>query len=176
MKPFLLISTRDNDRAALAEYASVARHAGLDPDDLVHVRLEAAPLTDFDLNLDAFAGIFLGGSSFNVSDADKSPLQQRVEDDLMDVMSQAGRDLLESEMAYVETQEGHFEKRCPHCGGTDVQFYGQQTVEVTEDWSEGDSRDNFEFPEGPSGKWQNCTGHCLTCGEEWEVIPDSESE
>ncbi len=82
MKPFLLISTRDNDRAALAEYASVARHAGLDPDDLVHVRLEAAPLTDFDLDLDAFAGIFLGGSSFNVSDADKSPLQQRVEDDL----------------------------------------------------------------------------------------------
>ena len=53
MKPFLLISTRDNDRAALAEYASVARHAGLDPDDLVHVRLEAAPLTDFDLDLDA---------------------------------------------------------------------------------------------------------------------------
>jgi len=101
-------------------------------------------------------------------------LLERVEDDLMDAMSQAGRDLLESEMAYEE--QGQIEKRCPHCGSTDVQFYGQQTVEVIEDWSEGDSRDNFEFPEGPSGKWQNCTGHCLTCGEEWEVIPDSESE
>lgn len=86
MKPFLLISTRDNDRAAQAEYESVARHAGLHPDDLVHVRLEAAPLTDLDLDLDSFAGIFLGGSAFNVSDADKSPLQQRVEDDLSQLL------------------------------------------------------------------------------------------
>jgi len=102
-------------------------------------------------------------------------LLERVEDDLMDAMSQAGREVLEYEMIRENAMQV-LEKRCPHCGGTDVQFYGQQTVEVTEDWSEGDSRDNFEFPEGPSGKWQNCTGHCLTCGEEWEVIPDSESE
>lgn len=102
-------------------------------------------------------------------------LLERVEDDLMDAMSQAGREVLEYEIMQDNAMQV-FEKRCPHCGSSDVQFYGQQTVEVVEDWSEGGSRDNFEFPEGPSGKWQNCTGHCLTCGEEWEVIPDSDSE
>lgn len=82
MKPFLLISTRDNDQAARAEYVSVARHAQLGRRDLVQVRLETAPLTTFGIDLAAFSGIFLGGSAFNVSDADKSPLQERVEDDL----------------------------------------------------------------------------------------------
>ena len=102
-------------------------------------------------------------------------LLERVEDDLMDAMSQAGREVLEYEIIREDAMRV-FVKRCPHCGSSDVQFYGQQTVEVVEDWSEGDSRDNFEFPEGPSGKWQNCTGHCLTCDAEWEVIPDSDSE
>jgi len=102
-------------------------------------------------------------------------LLERVEDDLMDAMSQAGREVLEYEIMQDNAMQV-FEKRCPHCGSSDVQFYGKQTVEVVEDWSEGDSRDNFEFPEGPSGKWQNCTGHCLTCDAEWEVIPDSDSE
>lgn len=80
MKPFLLLSTRDHDGAAIAEHRSVARHAGLRPDQLVHIRVEAGPVGDLDL--DAYAGVFLGGSAFNVSDADKSPLQQRVEADL----------------------------------------------------------------------------------------------
>lgn len=80
MKPFLLLSTRDHDGAALAEHRSVARHAGLRPGELRHLRVEAGPVGD--LSLDAYAGVFLGGSAFNVSDADKSPLQQRVEADL----------------------------------------------------------------------------------------------
>ncbi|WP_341729658.1 glutamine amidotransferase [Brooklawnia sp.] len=82
MKPFLLISTRDNDQAARAEYTSVARHARLRHRELAQIRLETAPLTTFGLDLAAFSGIFLGGSSFNVSDTDKSPLQERVENDL----------------------------------------------------------------------------------------------
>jgi hypothetical protein len=101
-------------------------------------------------------------------------LLERVSDDLIRAMTDAGRDVLEFEIIQEDMMQV-FEKRCPICGSTDVQFYGKQTVEVVEDWSEGDSRDNFEFPEGP-GEWQSCTGHCLTCGEEWEVIPDSESE
>lgn len=80
MKPFLLLSTRDHDGAARAEHASVARHTGLPRHQLVHVRVEQAPLGDLDLA--AFSGVFLGGSAFNVSDTDKSPLQQRVEADL----------------------------------------------------------------------------------------------
>lgn len=80
VKPFLLLATRDHDQAAAAEHRSVARHAGLSPDQLHHVRVEAAPLPELDL--DDYAGVLLGGSAFNVSDEIKSSQQQRVEDDL----------------------------------------------------------------------------------------------
>lgn len=80
VKPFLMLGTRDHDGAALAEYHSVLRHAGLSTDRLVQVRVEAEPLPPIDL--DDFSGVLLGGSPFNVSDADKSDLQVRVEADL----------------------------------------------------------------------------------------------
>lgn len=80
MKPFLLLATRDHDEAAVAEYASVRRHAGLEEDELVHVRVESEPLPELDL--DDYSGVLLGGSSFNISDEEKSELQQRVEADL----------------------------------------------------------------------------------------------
>ena len=80
MKPFLLIATRDHDQAAADEYQAVLRHAGLRPEELHHLRLEAAPMPS--IALDDYAGILLGGSSFNVSDTDKSPVQLRVEAEL----------------------------------------------------------------------------------------------
>jgi GMP synthase (glutamine-hydrolysing) len=80
VRPFLLLATRDHDEAAAAEYASVRRHAGLDETDLVHVRVESEPLPHLDL--DDFSGVLLGGSSFNISDENKSELQLRVEADL----------------------------------------------------------------------------------------------
>lgn len=80
MKPFLLIATREHDQAAADEYQVVLRHAGLRPDELQHLRLEAAPMPS--IALDDYAGILLGGSSFNVSDAVKSPVQLRVETEL----------------------------------------------------------------------------------------------
>ena len=36
MKPFVLLATRDHDKAARDEYESVRLHAGLAPDELVH--------------------------------------------------------------------------------------------------------------------------------------------
>lgn len=86
MKPFLLLATRDHDRAATAEYESVRRHAGLEPDDLVHVRVEAGPLPEIDLS--EYSGVLLGGSSLNVSDEIKSDHQQRVEADLRGLVRQ----------------------------------------------------------------------------------------
>ncbi|HAM44133.1 MAG TPA: glutamine amidotransferase [Propionibacteriaceae bacterium] len=80
MLPYLLLATRDHDEAADAEYASILRHSGLVAKELQRVRLEAAPLPAIDLA--AYSGVILGGSSFNVSDTVKSPLQQRVEADL----------------------------------------------------------------------------------------------
>lgn len=80
MKPFLLLATRDHDEAADREYDSILRHAGLDRASLNRVRVEAEPLPAIDL--DAYAGVFLGGSAFTISDTDKTDLQRRVEADL----------------------------------------------------------------------------------------------
>ncbi len=82
MKPFLLLATRTDDRAALEEYIAFAQYAGLTPERLQHVRMEAGPLPVIDL--DRFAGVFIGGSPFNSSDPldRKSAVQQRVEAEL----------------------------------------------------------------------------------------------
>lgn len=86
MKPFLLLSTRPEDDAAEGEREAVVRLAGLTDGDLVQFRVEAEPLAE--LNLDDYAGIFLGGGPFNSSDEEKSPLQRRVEADLNRVIDE----------------------------------------------------------------------------------------
>ncbi len=86
MKPFLLLATRDHDGAAVAEYRSVLRHAGLEEDQLVHVRVEAGPMPV--INLDDYSGVLLGGSPFNISDEVKSELQLRVENDIRQLLDQ----------------------------------------------------------------------------------------
>jgi len=84
VKPFVLLATRDHDKAARDEYESVRKHAGLRPDQLVHLRVEAGPLPR--LHLEDYSGIFLGGSPFNISDAEKSDLQLRIESDIRNVV------------------------------------------------------------------------------------------
>jgi GMP synthase (glutamine-hydrolysing) len=80
VRPFLLLSTRPEDDAADAEYTSFLQFGGLDSSELVRFRMEQAPLPELDL--DAYSGIFLGGSPYNSSDPEKSDLQLRVEADL----------------------------------------------------------------------------------------------
>lgn len=82
MKPFLLLSSRAEDLAADDEYVAFLRETGLEPGRLLRIRAEAAPLPRIDL--DDYAGIFLGGGPFNSSDPPhtKSPVQRRVERDL----------------------------------------------------------------------------------------------
>ena len=82
MKPFLLLSTRPEDRAADEEYASFLRCTGLSREQLHRIRVEAAPLARLDL--DDWSGIFLGGGPFNSSDPleEKTAVQRRVEADL----------------------------------------------------------------------------------------------
>ncbi len=84
MKPFLLLATRAEDRAAAEEYDAFLRFSGLSPHELVRVRLEQAPLAELvpGLDLDDWSGIVLGGSPFTTSDAVKSEVQVRVEDEL----------------------------------------------------------------------------------------------
>jgi GMP synthase (glutamine-hydrolysing) len=82
VKPFLLLGSRAEDAAADNEYEAFVAFTGLPESLLQRVRLERRPLGSLDL--DDYAGIFLGGGPFNASDPDhlKSPVQRRVEDEL----------------------------------------------------------------------------------------------
>jgi GMP synthase (glutamine-hydrolysing) len=80
MKPFLLLTTRDNDEAAAGEFDAVKKFGQLADSELVQFRLDQDPLPD--LNLDDYSGIILGGSGFCVSDPAKDANQLRVEADL----------------------------------------------------------------------------------------------
>ncbi|MBW9094069.1 glutamine amidotransferase [Microbacterium jejuense] len=79
MKPFVLLATRAEDLPADEEYALFLRYAGLQPEQLIRVRLEAGPMPRLDLG--ALSGIFVGGGPFNASDPvdKKSAVQRRVE-------------------------------------------------------------------------------------------------
>jgi len=88
-KPFLFLAARAEAVAADAEYAAVCRYTGLEPSELVRVRLEQGPLSELDLT--DYSGIIIGGSPFNVSDdaAHKSQVQQRVEAELHSLLAHA---------------------------------------------------------------------------------------
>ena len=90
MRPFLFLGTRAEDDVAQQEYDAVLAGSGLHPDELVRVRLEAAPLGW--VELDDWSGIILGGGPFNVSDPDegKSAVQRRVEAELRDLAVKLG--------------------------------------------------------------------------------------
>ncbi len=77
MKPFLLLSTREVDLAAESEYEAMLRFSGLLQEQLQQVRMEQGPVGT--ISLDDYSGVILGGGPFNASDADRSPVQIRVE-------------------------------------------------------------------------------------------------
>lgn len=90
MKPFLFLSARPEVEAVGPEYESVRRAMGVDAGRLEHVRLDADQLAR-DFRIDAFAGVVVGGSPFNVTtpDAAKPAVQRRVEADLARVADAA---------------------------------------------------------------------------------------
>lgn len=80
MKPFLFITTRDDEDVALADYGAFLRYSGLTTEQLQLFRLDLTPMPEIDLG--AYSGIILGGSPLNISEESKSPEQQRIEADL----------------------------------------------------------------------------------------------
>lgn len=88
MRPFLLLATRAEDRAADDEYAAVVRYSGLTEQDIVRHRLEAEPMPPIDLA--DWSGFILGGSPFNNSDPapSKSRVQVRVEAEVARLLDQ----------------------------------------------------------------------------------------
>ena len=88
MKPFLLLASRPEDEAADDEYAAFLRWTGLEHGDLHRVRMEAGPLPHIDL--DDYAGVFVGGGPFNSSDPVelKSTAQRRVEAEIRPLLDE----------------------------------------------------------------------------------------
>ncbi len=88
MKPFLLLATRAEDRAADEEYAAFLRFGELAPEQLHRHRLEAEPMPDIDF--DAYSGVILGGSPFTTSvpQDTKSEAQVRAEAELAQLMKE----------------------------------------------------------------------------------------
>jgi GMP synthase (glutamine-hydrolysing) len=88
VRPFLLLSSRAEDVAAEGEYAAFLRFSGLPPERLRRVRMEAGPLPELDL--DDYAGVFVGGGPFNSSDPPevKSVVQHRVERELVALLDE----------------------------------------------------------------------------------------
>ncbi len=82
MKPFLLITTRDDERIAEEEHAAYCTLTGLLPEDLAWIRVDQQPLGE--VTLEDFSGIILAGSPFTVSEPNdtKSANELRVERDL----------------------------------------------------------------------------------------------
>lgn len=82
VKPFLLLSTREDDEAADDELAAFRRFMDVGEGGLQRHRLERHPLPDVDL--DDWSGILLGGSPYTTSERaeHKSAVQRRVEADL----------------------------------------------------------------------------------------------
>lgn len=85
MKPFLLLSIRAEQLAVDEEYAAFCRFLGVPPADLRRVQLG---VERFDLSLDDWSGIILGGGSFTFSEPQdaKPAAQLRAEADLAGVL------------------------------------------------------------------------------------------
>ena len=79
MRPFLLLSIRAEEEAALNEHESFLRFSGLGEGDLRLVNLSREELPA--VELDDWSGILLGGGAWNASDPEstKSPEQRRAE-------------------------------------------------------------------------------------------------
>ena len=82
-KPFLIIQLRPEDEAAHSEFEAIVRYGGLRADEVVRARVEHTGLPEIDL--DAYSGIIVGGSPFDLTTPTqaKSEIQRRIEDDFM---------------------------------------------------------------------------------------------
>lgn len=102
MKPFLLVSTRPEDEAIEAEYRSFRAATGLDESMLEQVRIDMLGLPDIDLG--AYSGVIIAGSSFGTTTADdqKTSTQKRVDAELQRLLS----DILREETPCLATGYG----------------------------------------------------------------------
>lgn len=89
MKPFLILQLRPEAEASDNEFEAILTKSGLDARRVHRVRLECEALPA-DLDLDAYAGVIVGGGPGCVSDPEhlKSPMEKQIEAEVMGLMPQ----------------------------------------------------------------------------------------
>jgi GMP synthase (glutamine-hydrolysing) len=87
MKPFLILQLRPEDAAADDEHAAFLAKGGIGEGRARRLRLDLAPLPQ-DLDLDAYAGVIVGGGPGCLSDdpATKDPVEARIEAEILSLM------------------------------------------------------------------------------------------
>lgn len=94
-KPFLILQLRPETEASDDEFAAFLRKGEIAPERTHRIRLDRERLPH-DLNLDAYAGVIVGGGPGCVSDAPeaKDPIEARIEADVLAIMPEiTDRDL-----------------------------------------------------------------------------------
>lgn len=95
MKPFLVLQLRPETEASDNEFQAFLDKGGLAAPQTHRIRLDQTPILT-GLDLDAYAGIIVGGGPGCVSDAEaeKSPVERRIEAAVMGLMPEiVGRDV-----------------------------------------------------------------------------------
>lgn len=81
MVKFALVSARHGSDVLASEYRDFLQSSGLAPEELDHIVLDSAEATVGDIS--SYAGIFVGGSPFNVADDEFSAEQEHVQQELL---------------------------------------------------------------------------------------------
>ena len=89
MKPFLILQLRPETEAADDEFHAFMEKGGIAPDRVHRIRLDQEKLPE-DLDLNAYAGVIVGGGPGCVSDdpATKDPTEARIEAEILSLMPQ----------------------------------------------------------------------------------------
>lgn len=97
MSRFLVLQLRPEDAAAEEEFGALMTRAGLHPHQVRRIRLDRTPMPAIDL--DAYAGIIVGGGPGCISDPpdQKTPLEARIEADILALMPA----ILDRDMPYL---------------------------------------------------------------------------
>ena len=88
-KPVLILQLRPEDDTSDNEFAAIVKYGGLQERDVCRMRIENSGIPD-DLVLDDYSAVIVGGSPFDIStpEADKSPIQQKIERDFKRLFEQ----------------------------------------------------------------------------------------
>lgn len=158
-KPFLLLQIRP-DTVSDSEYEAFLTYGHLSPRDVRRVRMEAVGVPN-DLNLAEYAGVFVGGGPWNVSDDEhtKEDQQRMVEERLRSLL----QEIVARDMPYLGMCYGLGILASAVGARVSKEQYGEQagpvTITITEE-GKGD-----QLLQGLPESFRAFTGHKEACQE-----------